>query len=218
MSAVEDGATRRMTPYERIKQAILDGTFEPGAALVESSVAEWCGVSRTPVREALTRLEQDGLIARTERGVIVRERTPEEILDIYEVRIALESVAARIAAERASAIDRVRLERLCTLAEEADPNDGDQLAERNREFHRGIVRASHNESLIDVLDRLDMHLLRYPATTLQYPGRWEKALVEHRNMVEAIAARDADRAADLASHHFTTARDVRLTLWENELS
>lgn len=218
MSAVEDGNTRRMTPYERIKQAILDGTFEPGAALVESSVAEWCGVSRTPVREALTRLEQDGLIARTDRGVIVRERTPEEILDIYEVRIALETVAARIAAERATALDKVRLERLCARAEEADPSDGDALAERNREFHRGIVRASHNESLIDVLDRLDMHLLRYPATTLQYPGRWEKALVEHRNLVEAIANRDADRAADLASHHFTTARDIRLSVWEEELA
>lgn len=218
MSAAEDTTTRRMAPYERIKRAILDGTFEPGTALVESSVAEWCGVSRTPVREALTRLEQDGLIARTDRGVIVRERTPEEILDIYEVRIALETVAARMAAERATALDLVRLERLCTLAEEADPTNGDELAERNREFHRGVVRASHNESLIDVLDRLDMHLLRYPATTLQYPGRWEKAVVEHRNLVDAIASRDASRAADLASHHFTTARDIRLSVWEEELA
>lgn len=213
-----DGNTRRMTPYERIKTAILDGTFQPGEALVESSVADWCGVSRTPVREALTRLEQDGLVARTDRGVIVRERTPEEILDIYEVRIALETVAARMAAERATELDRVRLERLCSLAEQADPNDGDDLASRNRAFHRGVVAASHNQSLIDVLNRLDMHLLRYPATTLLYPGRWETALVEHRDLVAAIAARDADRAAELASHHFTTARDVRLTLWETELA
>lgn len=218
MSAVEDGATRPMTPYERIKQAILDGTFGPGASLVESSVAEWCGVSRTPVREALTRLEQDGLVSRTDRGLVVRERTPEEILDIYEVRIALETVAAQMAAERATALDKVRLERLCVLAEEADPTDGVALAARNRDFHQGIVRASHNESLIDVLHRLDMHLLRYPATTLTYPGRWEEALVEHRNLVEAIANRDVETAASLARHHFTTARDVRLLLWEEELA
>lgn len=217
MSAADDRPTRQLNPYARIRQAILDGTYEPGAALVESAVAKWCGLSRTPVREALTRLEQDGLVARTDRGMIVRERTPEEILDIYEVRIGLETVAARIAAERATALDRVRLERLCRLAEEADPTNGDELAECNRKFHHGVVRASHNQSLIDVLDRLNMHLMRYPATALQYPGRWEKALVEHRSLVEAIAAGDPDRAAGLASHHFTTARDIRLSLWAMEL-
>lgn len=217
MSAIGDSGSR-LTPYERIKRAILDGTFQPGEALVESAVAEWCGVSRTPVREALTRLEQDGLVARTDRGVIVRERTPEEILDIYEVRITLQTLAARVAAERATALDRVRLEKLCVRAEQADPSDGQQLAERNRAFHHAVVLASHNETLIDLLERLDMHLLRYPATTLQYPGRWDEALVEHRALVEAIAARDADRAAELASTHFTTARDVRLALWEEELA
>lgn len=205
------------SPYERIKQAILDGTFEPGFALVESAVAEWCGVSRTPVREALSRLEQDGLVNRTERGMTVRLRTPEEILDIYEVRIDLETTAARMAAIRHTRLDQVRLERLTALAESSDESDGQALAVRNREFHRGVWLASHNEALIDLLDRLNLHLLRYPITTLTAPQRWEDALREHRELVAAIVARDSKRAEEVAKHHFIVARDIRLSLWEQNL-
>jgi DNA-binding GntR family transcriptional regulator len=211
------GPLRAISPYERIKQAILDGTFQPGFALVELSVAEWCGVSRTPIREALLRLEQDGLVNKSERGMIVRERTPEEILDIYEVRISLEEAAARIAAERHTLLDRVRLEHLMTRVEEADGPLGQVHADRNRDFHRGIWLASHNESLIDLLDRLNLHLLRYPITTLTAPGRWEESLQEHRQLVAAILARDPGRAQETAQHHFTTARDIRLALWEENL-
>jgi DNA-binding GntR family transcriptional regulator len=212
--------SRGPSPYERIKQAILDGTFEPGASLVETAVAEWCGVSRTPIREALTRLEQDGLINRTDRGMTVRERTPEEILDIYEVRIALEATAARLAAERHTPIDRVRLERLVSAAYEAEPApddaalEGQHQADKNREFHRAVWAASHNESLIDLLDRLNLHLLRYPITTLTAPGRWEESLEQHRDLVDAILSRDAARAEKVAEQHFTAARDIRLSLWE----
>lgn len=205
------------TPYERIKQAILDGTFQPGAALVESAVAEWCGVSRTPIREALTRLQQDGLIYKTDRGMTVKERAPEEILDIYEVRISLEAAAARIAAERYTAIDRLRLERLLARLRSIDKPLADEIAQRNREFHRGIWLASHNESLIDLLDRLNLHLMRYPFTTLTTPGRWEKSMQEHRELVEAIVAREPLKAQKLAEEHFTTARDIRLAALESEI-
>lgn len=205
------------SPYDRIKQAILDGTFPPGFALVELSVAEWCGVSRTPVREALLRLEQDGLVNKSDRGMIVRERTPEEILDIYEVRIALEATAARLAAERHTVLDRVRLERLMTRMEEAEGALGQLHADRNRDFHRGIWVASHNESLIDLLDRLNLHLLRYPITTLTAPGRWDQSIGEHRELVAAIVARDAARAQEIAERHFTAARDIRLALWEENI-
>ncbi len=208
---------RSGSPYERIKQAILDGTFEPGCPLVESTVAVWCGVSRTPVREALSRLEQDGLVNRTERGMTVRERTPEEILDIYEVRIALEAAAARIAATRHTALDRLRLERLQALAEEGDEADGPVLAVRNRDFHRGVWLATHNEALIDLLDRLNLHLLRYPITTLTAPGRWKEALQQHRDLVAAIVGHDPARAQELAEQHFATARDIRLSLFQESI-
>lgn len=208
----------RESPYEKIKAAILDGTLAPGAPLVESSVAEWCGVSRTPVREALTRLEQDGLVTRGDRGLVVRERSPEEILDIYDVRIVLEETAARLAAERHTAFDLIRLERLLRTGEEIDQSDPVALAESNREFHRAVWQAGRNESLMDLLSRLNSHLVRYPITTLTYPGRWHQALAEHRQLVEAISKRDSAMAAEIARQHLTEARDIRLRLWEQDLA
>jgi DNA-binding GntR family transcriptional regulator len=210
------GGGEHRSPYEQIKEAILDGTLEPGNPLVESQIAEWCGVSRTPVREALTRLEQDGLVQRGDRGLVVRDRSPEEILDIYETRIVLEVTAARTAAERHTSFDRVRLEKLLRAAEKASPDNPGEMARRNREFHQGIWKASHNESLVDLLTRLNLHLGRYPATTLAYPGRWEKGLKEHQCLVDAILSGDADRAVEVAREHFVEARDIRLTLWEED--
>lgn len=201
--------------YERIRQGILDGALPPGSALVETTIAEWCGVSRTPVREAFTRLEQDGLLARTDRGLVVKERTPEEILDIYEVRVNLEGLSAGMAADRRTRFDMVRIQRAHELAVAADPNDGQLLAERNREFHRAIATSSHNQSLIDLLGRLDMHLLRYPATTLTFPGRWEQAIEEHEIMADAIQKRDVEEASRIATQHFARARDIRLELWQD---
>lgn len=208
------GRNQKQAPYDRIRDAIMDGTLEPGSPLVESQVAEWCGVSRTPVREALTRLEQDGLVERGERGLIVRQRSPEEVLDIYEVRVVLEMTAARVAAERHTHYDRIRLEKLLKAAEDADTSDSGELVRRNRDFHQGVWQASHNDSLIDLLTRLNMHLIRYPATTLSHEGRWQEAIEEHRELVNAILARDGDRAELLAQTHFIRARDIRLTLWE----
>jgi DNA-binding GntR family transcriptional regulator len=204
--------------YDKIKAAILDGTLEPGAPLVESSIAEWCGVSRTPVREALTRLEQDGLVTRSDRGLVVRERSPEEILDIYEVRIVLESAAARLAAERHTNFDLIRLERLVRVGEEIGADRPEAMAANNREFHRALWQAARNEALLDLLSRLNMHLVRYPMTTLSYPGRWKQALLQHRQLVDAIAGRDASKAAEVARVHFTEARDIRLRLWEQDLA
>ncbi len=76
--------------------------------------------------------------------------------------------------------------------------------------------ATHNEALIDLLDRLNLHLLRYPATTLSYPGRWDESLVQHAELVEAIIARDQARAEELGRRHFVIARDIRLKLYEAE--
>ncbi len=207
--------SRTPSPYDRIKKAILDGTFQPAFVLAESWLSQWCGVSRTPVREALSRLEQDGLVSRTERGMSVTQRTPEEILDIYETRIALEGAAARMAALRHSPLDRIRIERLMVGVEAVNESDHQAMADMNREFHRGVWLATHNLALIDLLDRLNLHLLRYPITTLTAPGRWQQALTEHRALVSAVLDREPDRASAVAEGHFSTARDIRLALWED---
>ena len=218
MPTLNDGPAGQTLPggaYERLKQAIISGELEPGAHLVETVLARLCNVSRTPVREALTRLQQDGLVHQGSRGLVVRERSPEEILDIYETRIALEAMAARLAAERVTALDRARISRALALGDEADTSDPRSLSDANRELHKVIWNATHNGSLIDLLERLDLHLVRYPETTLAFPGRWEEAVSQHRELVAAIFDRDSERAAHLATEHFTIARDIRLRLWED---
>lgn len=205
---------RKASPYERLKNAIVSGELVPGQPLVETALAEWCEVSRTPIREALTRLEHDGLVERTDRGLAVRERSPDEILDIYEARIALEATAARVAAERRTSHDLLLLGRVADGMEALVDGDVDRMVDLNGQFHRAIRKATRNEALIDLLERLDLHLLRYPATTLSSPGRWTVANQQHRELIESIAQRDAVAAAHIATGHFSDARDIRLRLWE----
>jgi DNA-binding GntR family transcriptional regulator len=199
-----------------LKQAILSGELAPGQPLVETSVAAWCGVSRTPVREALQRLEQDGLVERNAHGLAVRARSPEEILDLYDTRLVLEASAGRFAAERRSDHDVRMLRWQLKRCETVTVGDVSAMVDANQQFHRTVWRASHNESLIDLLERLNLHLARYPGTTLASPGRWDAAVAEHSELVSAIERRDGDAAHDIALGHFAAARDIRLALFAAE--
>lgn len=203
-------------PYEIVKNAILSGELRPGQQLVETVLADWCEVSRTPIREALRRLEQDGLVDRTDRGLVVKERSPEEILDIYETRVALEATAGRMAAERRTDHDIRLLRRLLDRCLSVPVDDREGMVEANRQFHRAVWRASRNESLLDLLERLNLHLARYPGTTLEAPGRWEVACRQHGDLVDAIERRDTEAAHDIAMRHFIDARDIRLDLFAEQ--
>lgn len=207
----------KITPYQRLKEAIRAGELIPGQQLVESVLAEWCEVSRTPIREALSKLQHDGLVERNDRGLVVRERSPEEVLDIYETRIALEGTAARMAAERRNSHDLILLRRALSRLEALNTDDVDAMVRANRQFHTAVWRASHNSSLIDLLERLDLHLVRYPANTLESPGRWERSNEQHQAIVAAIEARDSDGAEKSAVTHFTEARDIQLALFDEAL-
>ena len=198
--------------YEAIREAILSGRFPPEHMLGENALATEFGVSRTPVREALHRLEIEQLVERVPRGVRVRASSPEEILDIYEVRITLEASAAKLAALRSTELDRMRLR----AAHEAMLRAGEDPAARaatNRAFHEAIWQASHSPTLDDLLRRLNVHLIRYPSTTLRWGERWEAVLAEHEELLDAIDARDAERAHDVAERHLAGARDVRLHMY-----
>ena len=199
--------------YSGIREDIVSGALPPGQPLVEETLAERYAVSRTPVREALRRLEQDGLVERAERGMRVRVRSPEEILEIYDVRIGLEAMAARWAATRCTDLDLVRLrrehQRMLELAADAEPAT---LAQANSRFHETVWTAAHNGTLVDLLRHLNAHLTRYPATTLPHPGRWAAVLDEHARLLDAIAQRDADTAGKIAEEHMTAAREIRLAM------
>jgi len=208
---------RTESPYDMLKNAILHGELEPGQPLIEANLAAWCQVSRTPIREALMRLEQDGLVDRTDRGLVVRDRSPEEIIDLYETRMILEATVGRVAAERRTDHDIRTLRRLLVRGEDTEVIDPREMVAANKQFHRAVWRASHNESLLDLLERLNLHLARYPETTLAYPGRWKQAWHEHSELMEAIEARDGDRAYEVALRHFKEARDIRLVLFDRDL-
>lgn len=209
-------AATRIAPYDLLKQAILSGDLEPGQPLVETSLAAWCGVSRTPVREALRRLEQDGLVERNDHGLAVRARSMEEILDLYDTRIVLEATAGKVAAERRHDHDVRLLRWALERSRKISGDDAEGMVDVNRQFHRAVWVASHNEPLIDLLERLDLHLARYPGTTLLSPGRWDTARDEHAALADAIEKRNSNLAHAIAMAHFTAARDIRLALFAEE--
>jgi DNA-binding GntR family transcriptional regulator len=206
-----------LDPYEQLKEAIYLGDLRPGQHLVETSLAQSFKVSRTPIREALTRLEQDGLLVRTRMGLQVRERSPGEVLDIYEVRILLEGAAGRTAAERRTNNDVFELRQAHRRYRAAGDKDSRSRVAANRHFHEVVWRAAHQPALADLLHRIELQLGRFPVTTLSYPGRWESSVEQHEALVSAIEARDGDRAAEVATQHFTEAREIRLAIWESEI-
>lgn len=215
-SETSGGVSVNADVYDQLCADIAEGVFESGASLAETALAARYGTSRTPVREALRRLEQDGLVERGERGMRVRVRSPEEILEIYEVRIPMEETAAAVAAQRHTEFDLIRLRRAQAAMSAAESTDPVTMAAANRAVHEAIWVAGHNGTLFDLLTRLNNHLTRYPATTLTEPGRWEEALKEHDAIIDAIAARDTAQAAKLARSHMTRARELRLQIWAKE--
>lgn len=198
--------------YEELREAILAGRYTPGQTLSENALAAEFGTSRTPVREALHRLEIETVVERGPRGVRVRPSSPEEILDIYEVRITLEGAAAKAAATRANELDRMRLRSAQrAMVEVEDTPQAKALA--NRRFHEAVWTASHNPTLVDLLHRLNVHLIRYPTTTLMHGDRWEAVLREHEELLGAIESRDGEAARRIAEHHMFGAREVRLAMY-----
>lgn len=201
--------------YEALRSEIAAGQLPPATNLVETALAARFGVSRTPVREALRRLEQDRLVERGERGLRVREADPQEVLELYEARVLLESAVARAAALRRTPGDLALLEGMLDADRTDTVTEPAERARRNAAFHEALWRAAGNRVLVDLLQRLGLHLLRHPETTLSWPGRWEQSLDEHARLLDALRRHDPDAAAAAATEHFEHARDVRLAAWRS---
>jgi DNA-binding GntR family transcriptional regulator len=194
--------------YARLKHDISIGEIAQGTRLVETRLAERYGVSRTPIRQALLTLEQDGLVARNGRSLHVRGQSPTEIMELYDLREMLEERAARLAARRHDESDTIVLRRLLErMSGELTKLERYTL---NREFHASIWRAAHHHALLQTLERLYANSVLGLTTTLASPERWTQTLAEHRDMVEAILNGDEERAAALVQTHLRTARDIRI--------
>lgn len=194
---------------DAIREAVISGALKPRERLMEIQLAEELGVSRTPIREALRKLELEGFIVMVPRkGAYVADFSFKDIADVYEIRAALEGLAAGLAAERITDEELENMERL--LAEKAEAivqRDMDKLVEVDTKFHEIIYQASRNKRLWAIISNLREQIQRCRTTSLAFPGRMQKSLEEHRNIVEAIQSRDPQLSRQLAQEHIENAEN-----------
>lgn len=195
--------------YARLRDDLIAGVYPPGERLSELSVSARYGVSRTPTREALSRLEGIGLLERQGSHLAVPKPTVEDILDLFDARTLLEAAIAGYAAERRREGDILVLqaaaERCESLGAQASVSDR-YLA--NREFHHALSSAAHNTILTDQQGQLDLRVAALRATTLTRPGRAEEAGRQHQEIVAAVIERDKERASSAADRHMRDAREL----------
>jgi DNA-binding GntR family transcriptional regulator len=205
-----EGLPRGEAAYRFIRAAIQGGRLKPGERLREIELAEQAGLSRTPIREALSRLETEGLVAHdATRGVVVAELDYSMMTELYYMREVLEGTAARLVAQHASEVEISVLDDLCQQYEAAL---GDEVALRasNRHFHETLYRCSHNRYLLNMVTVLHDALSLLGGTTLDNVERAEETLREHRAVVAAIRARDGDAAEQALRSHIRLAHKVRM--------
>jgi DNA-binding GntR family transcriptional regulator len=198
--------------FARLRDDLLEGRLGADPGLSEHALATRYGVSRTPVRESLLRLEQDGLIERNGSTARVRRRSAEEVNDIYRARTWIERAIAMDAAQRRGDVDLLRLERALAAEAAVDASTASphELVAANRAFHRALAVASHNAALMDLQERLTQHVTQLPTTTLTAPGRWQLAHDQHVAILDRVRVGDAEAAGAVAEMHLAAARDIRL--------
>lgn len=193
---------------DALRQRIIDGTLPPGERLVEDRLAEETGVSRNPVREALRVLAVEGYVELLpRRGAVVASLSPEAVGDIFEVRAALEALAARLAARRAAPADAERLRKVLDEAEAAlAKGQLQRLPPLNTRFHELVLEIADNPVLTDMSEPLRGRVQWIFTRTVE--GRAPHSLGEHRRLADAIAGGDEDEAARLATGHVHAALDT----------
>ncbi|QHQ35067.1 GntR family transcriptional regulator [Algicella marina] len=197
--------------YDLLLAAIDAGEYRPGDKLVEADLADRFGVSRTPIREAFQRLETQGVLSRDGRSLIVATLSHNQMGELYVVRMELEGLAARLAAQHA-APEEIRVLYLMIEDDRALTGDPDALSRANKRFHRQLHLASHNRYLVQQLEMVHRSMALMTTTSFAQPGRGEKALDEHVEIVKAIEARDGELADRSIRGHISIAFETRLKL------
>lgn len=198
--------------FESLREAIISGHLRPGERLMEIQMAEEMGVSRTPVREAIRKLELEGFVVMVPRkGAYVAGVSIKDIADVFEVRAALEGLAAGLAAERITDAELEVLERsLVHVAEASEAGDLEKLVSMDTDFHDSLYKACRNERLVQILSNLREQIQRFRSTSLSHPGRMKLAWEEHKQIVEAISERNVEVARELAREHIENAENSML--------
>lgn len=199
--------------YQSLRQAIKSGRYKGGARVRERDLALELGVSRTPVREALLRLVSRGLLASAPGGLVVRELTRREVLELYASREVIEGGAAGFAAQYASPSEIANLQHLAG-AFATSGQDLIQIMNANRAFHTAIYESAHNEYLVRLNNELGDSLALLRSTTFEVPGRFASAIGEHAAIVDAIVRRNSAEADHSARVHIRKSTEARLQIIE----
>lgn len=195
--------------YEQIYQAIARGDIKPGDRLRETELAAQIGLSRTPIREAIRKLESDGIVEHQPRvGAMVKKPSQQEIVELYEMRIVIEQTAAQMAAKHISDAEVATLQAINT--EIAQGGASDQSVKLNRDFHSCILHAARNRFLIQSFQGLAHHFVLLGATTIESDTRVSEVVAQHEDIIKALQERDADAVAQAMRLHMETSLLHRL--------
>lgn len=206
------GTLQGETTYERLCEEIRSGKLPPGSRLRETEIAERLAVSRTPVREAIRRLEADGLVDHLPRsGAVVRKLDYPELMELYEMRTVLEGTAARLAARAASPVE---LEELVAINDEMRAAAGrtEVVIGLNRQFHKLLLDAARNRFLLRAMATVENTLLILGSSSMAMPDRAREAVDEHREVLDALLARDGAAAEAAMRRHMERAQFARLRI------
>jgi DNA-binding GntR family transcriptional regulator len=212
--------------YVAIRRAILDGSLRPGERIIEQRLAQQLNVSRTPVREALHKLERENLVSRSGRGMAVQSFSAEEVSDIYELRAQLESYAARRAAERITRpqLDELRrVQDLLMVEAERDGLSEDMdrlrtLARFNQQFHLLVVRAAQSEPLERVISGVGQTPLVYKAYLWYGDDEKVRSAEDHNHLIRLLSDGDAAAAEAVWRGHIEFGRGVLVDRLNAQLS
>ncbi len=194
--------------FNTLRQAILTGELKPGERLMEIHLANMLGVSRTPIREAIRKLELEGLVTMIpRRGAEVAQITEKSMSDVLEVRRAMDALCAQLACERITEEDLERLKEACGKFEQATgTKDVKKIAQADVELHDIILQATGNSRLIQLVNNLSEQMYRYRFEYIKDISQHERLVEEHRMIYESLVSRDRERAAEAARTHIDNQR------------
>lgn len=200
-----ESGPRGRSVYDRLRWDIVHGVLRPNEALIETELSERLGVSRTPVRESLQRLAEDGLIVMRRRRWYVYEHTAAEIREIYEVRAAQEGFAARLACRRASPEELAAIKEAATAMDQVDL---DSRVASNDAFHDLINEASGNRRLVAVIAKTRLFHFNRRLANAYTREELERSSAQHAAIVTAVVARDEDNAERIVREHVLDAASI----------
>jgi len=203
--------------FDTLREAIITGELKPGERLMEVKLAEKMGVSRTPVREAIRMLEIEGLVDMLPRkGAHVAELSVKDIMDVLEVRAAMDSLATRLAAERITDDEIKELRQIqAQFINYVEKNNLQGSIKKDVEFHELIYRASRNDRLLQIANNLREQVQRFRVIYLKDYSSPKNLIKEHEDICDAIAARNLEKAQEYAQIHINNQEKVIIKAIKN---